>query len=1808
MSIPRCKRPDQNRRELGRLPCAARRAACCKRGATTLAFGLALFSAGCTIELAVPTDARIECATDNDCPAGSTCNTVLSRCIVAAARDTTVPELGEVNVSPEVAGNGATVTVTLSPSKALALDPEVVLDTSDKRPFARLEGTAGEYTFTYVVKGDEPEKKLAVLVTLVDTSGNRSAALNAGTVTLDFTPPTLVIPDASLASTMGKGRDLRVSVLVNEALAGAPTAMLMPDEIALTLEESTFPGYTFGYTIGAGETEGAVSVQFEATDLAGNRGTARAEALTTLDFTAPSLAFVSVAPTLAKLGDLVVYQVSASELLSAVPLLTAKAGAVSLGVDHVSGSTYVFKHLVTTADTSGAYDVSAQLVDSAGNAALVAADATGWALPRITIDAGRPVIASLAADRARYSAVAPYDSLQISFDCSDDLTGGTLVAMVGTRAATCDSTGAPHFVCTYEADGSETEGETTIYVAVSDQAGNAAQDALTVTLDFSAPQISVNNVTPTLAKLGDVVSYSVVANELLHAAPSLVAKDASNHLLSLDTLSGTAYVFTHTVTSADHDGDYAVAIDLEDEVGNRPRDANGDPRSLTGLAISVDAHAPTLSIVAVSPATVSHVAGHDEVTVEIDTALESFEASPAQLRRSVGTDLDKTCTRGASTPYHYTCKYTTSGGETDGTVVMEVVARDPAGNSTTKSASFTYDSLPPSIVANSASLVVMPAADNLLRTVSGVKSGTTVQVSFSVSEPLASDPSVKAGNVTFIKSSSSGTRYVYTSTGVPEGDSDITVDVTDVAGNRTDPALVLPVAKVTGDTTPPLVSSIRQAAIVYTRVPWGSKDTSAAPGGTPVPTYTVKGGTSAVEGDVWVIIWDGPDITMANEVGRAKSASNGSFEVALSRTDRPRVYLSQVDAAGNIDDAVVATRLENIEWVASLGGKVAGSTFENPHQAWRQRSLADRLQQIGGVELGAGDGLGQVGGAFVSVSGAGSWRLLPALPGEPASATWFGLAYDSTRGVTYQFGGTFSDPRMWRWDGGTWAGLVATDPEGDGSPLSDLGMAMTYDSRRDRVVLYGAGATNDELWEWSGVSWEKRCDGVPATDLCALNPGSRQFFMMTYDSWRGQTVLFGGNGGDWSKVQATWEWDGSQWLQLATAGLRPTPRSFGALAFDTDEGKSMLFGGQDGECDDATGGYSDGGYCGALWSWDGSEWEMVCAGHDACSGPTPRSDLALAYDGVSRRLLLQGGVGAADPCDSDPGVSTNTQACSGTWAWNASTASWTRVCGAGLACSTGSTRRTANHMAFDVAKGVVVRIGPRYGESSNDTWEWTGGTWRIAASRDIYYYGRPPGDVSIATAYDAARGAVLAWTDENYGGQEHLIAYDGSDWKFVCGLWTDFPTCGLPERSGKAMAYHRLNGAAVLFGGCAGVNCTADEGQTYELVPDTFRRTCGDSLDFEPACGPSARIDHLMAYDENNHVVLMHGGVTFKDGTGGAGALLCDSAGSPWCDSTWAYDGCSWTYDAGPPKTWTTTGCTWRQVCGAGTGGAGCTGPTPARRGAAWAYDSDRQVTVLFGGVDSSGNLLGDSWEWDGAAWTERCPGGTCSPRPSARKGHTMAYDRDTKRLLLYSGQAAAATDELWQWDGTRWTQLVPADCEGDGSPAPRWGGALAYHEARKATLSVGSGVHGDGSREEWLFEAGAATRPGVSTGFSFAQAGASASASVEGVTATCYASGSGGGVDGASLRIWANGQWLEVKTNDLALASTLPGTLCDPSATTSPCLLRWSSDTSAPVGRYFVGTSRSLTLAVVPRGSNGTGSARVALDYCEAKVTYREP
>jgi hypothetical protein len=127
----------------------------------------------------------------------------------------------------------------------------------------------------------------------------------------------------------------------------------------------------------------------------------------------------------------------------------------------------------------------------------------------------------------------------------------------------------------------------------------------------------------------------------------------------------------------------------------------------------------------------------------------------------------------------------------------------------------------------------------------------------------------------------------------------------------------------------------------------------------------------------------------------------------------------------------------------------------------------------------------------------------------------------------------------------------------DIGPSPRTGHGMAYEDARQRVVLFGGWAAGPlgDTWEWDGSAW---------TQIADIGPSGRYYFGMTYDVSRQCVVLFGGFvwQGQWELVGETWEWDGTEWTQIADTG--PPKRLLTTMVFDSSRECLVLFGGLSG--------------------------------------------------------------------------------------------------------------------------------------------------------------------------------------------------------------------------------------------------------------------------------------------------------------------------------------------------------------------------------------------------------------------------------------------------------------------------------------------------------------------------------------------------------------------------------------------------------------------------------------------------------------------
>jgi hypothetical protein len=121
-------------------------------------------------------------------------------------------------------------------------------------------------------------------------------------------------------------------------------------------------------------------------------------------------------------------------------------------------------------------------------------------------------------------------------------------------------------------------------------------------------------------------------------------------------------------------------------------------------------------------------------------------------------------------------------------------------------------------------------------------------------------------------------------------------------------------------------------------------------------------------------------------------------------------------------------------------------------------------------------------------------------------------------------------------------------------------------------------------------------------------------------------------------------------------------------------------------------------------------------------------------------------------------------------------------------------------------------------------------------------------------------------------------------------------------------------------------------------------------------------------------------------------------------------------------------------------------------------YDSMHHQMVLFGGEDSGGNALNDTWVYDGTTWTLLHPAAS----PTARLWHSMAFDAAHGTVVLFGGEPLSSPTptylgDTWLWNGTNWQEA-----NSPNNPSGRQAPAMAFDAAQSnVVLFGGSGTSG---------------------------------------------------------------------------------------------------------------------------------------------------
>ena len=230
-------------------------------------------------------------------------------------------------------------------------------------------------------------------------------------------------------------------------------------------------------------------------------------------------------------------------------------------------------------------------------------------------------------------------------------------------------------------------------------------------------------------------------------------------------------------------------------------------------------------------------------------------------------------------------------------------------------------------------------------------------------------------------------------------------------------------------------------------------------------------------------------------------------------------------------------------------------------------------------------------------------------PSSPPSARYMhSMAYDKALGVSVLFGGDDGsrDDETWTYDAGAnkW-----TQKSPSSKPSARSKHAMAYDSANGVAVLFGGndGAYDDETWTYDAGA-NKWTQKSPSS-----KPSAREYHAMAYDSANGVTVLFGGtDSGGYDDETWTYNVAADSWTQKSPSS-KPSVRDDHAMAYDSTSNKVVLFGGYGSSPT-----YKDDTW---VYDTDANTWSRK----SPSSNPSARYRYTIAYDSDRGEIILFGG-------------------------------------------------------------------------------------------------------------------------------------------------------------------------------------------------------------------------------------------------------------------------------------------------------------------------------------------------------------------------------------------------------------------------------------------------------------------------------------------------------------------------------------------------------------------------------------------------------
>lgn len=273
--------------------------------------------------------------------------------------------------------------------------------------------------------------------------------------------------------------------------------------------------------------------------------------------------------------------------------------------------------------------------------------------------------------------------------------------------------------------------------------------------------------------------------------------------------------------------------------------------------------------------------------------------------------------------------------------------------------------------------------------------------------------------------------------------------------------------------------------------------------------------------------------------------------------------------------------------------------------------------------------------------------------------------------------------------------------------------------------------------------------------------------------------------------------------------------------------------------------------------------------------------------------------------------------------------------------------------AYDPVSSYLVTFGGfgQDGAYLDETWIWDGVEWAQPIAQTP-----PTPRAAAGMAYDRVTGELVLFG--GYDGTRHLG--DTWTWDGASLSWTyRNPATKPPGVSGPLLFTDPLNGHVDMVGGF--------DGRLFHNT--TWQWTGSDWKRLDPGTSLTGRGSSIIELDRANHTVVVFSGL-----------------GDLNVYDTWTWDGATWTRQAPAHQ-------------------------PPSRFYSASAYSPALRSVVIFGGASPFGDL-NDTWAWNGSDWRQLQAG----PPPAKRESPAMAYDAESGQILMFGGQVnGTVAGDTWQ-------------------------------------------------------------------------------------------------------------------------------------------------------------------------------------------------